>query len=506
MIAWVSRRNVQAFIYTILCVAAAFAMRVEYLHRGFFEDDYGFISRGPIDLSHVATAFNPITIGWFYRPVFLVWIDIFNTIAPHSSVVLHTASLVLFGLTVPLAGSLAYRLTKNVYVGGAATLLFLFAHGMEEAIWWISSGSTLLAALFSMITLHLWLTWREGGRRRYAILAMLTMCLALCSKEDAASLPFILIVLDWYLIKRNGTQKPLPLLWPTGAVIVALAGLYGILDLTAYHHVNSLTHNSTTNLWHGFNNHQLRIAAGRGAQTLVFNHFGYPANVILDPYLCFILPISYLFIRARRIRLVLVWAVIALLAFLPCPVASGQHAQSSRFAYVPNLYGSILASLILYYALTSKRRLVNITAITMAYGTLSAHFSLHSIDMSLCWMMYAVIPVACYLLWRSIPDTKNMCTLIAVLSIASLVIQVNCQSELLLIVGGAIGAIGGYVIGREVLMGVLLSIMMSAGDPVAIVITLLATWAYAITDRPIAELVKTQEESENKPGIVCTKA
>ncbi len=216
--------------WLLIAVAGAFWQHHEYLNQGWFEDDYAFLKSArngyygthPSSWLDWVAFWNPWR-GWFYRPTFLSYWAIFHTLHLAQPAIMHGAGLVLHGLVVGSWGLLIYRLTHRVIVGIFVSLSFLFWPGKEEAIWWIASHSVLLATLFSLLTLHVWLSYRRAEsltRRRvcYAA-ALLFFWLACASKSDAISLIFAIPLLDyaagyWKFEKKTlFSYLPLILLW-----------------------------------------------------------------------------------------------------------------------------------------------------------------------------------------------------------------------------------------------------------------------------------------------------
>jgi hypothetical protein len=461
-----------ALLFSALCIAVAFATRCSYLHRGFYRDDYDFLKRPALSFSGVLHAFNPVST-WFYRPIFLIWFDALNTFAPHNSVVMHAASLVLFGLTIALAGMLVFRLTGSALAGLTTSVLFLYGMHMEEAIWWISSGSTLLAALFSLVTLYSWLIWRETGRRAFLSVALLTMAMALCSKEDAASLPLIVIVFDWYLIKRLGITRTFRSIATIWVRILLLMAVYAALDLTAYHYTNVYSHQHLTNLWHGLDLQKLQLTLSFGARTMYLNQFGGLGEAPVGLLWVFLPATAYLLYRARRIPLLFNGALITVIGFLPSPLSSGVHSLSQRFAYVPNLYGAILAGLILFYAFMSESRLVKLTGFTLALSAVAARMpEITILDPMPALAISAFIPVVCYVAWRCVKGVGGVCLLVGILSIMMLICDFVPPNVNTVLIVGVVGGLCGYLIGREVLMGAIFGILAWSGGPVFFVLIL----------------------------------
>jgi len=135
-----------------------------------------------------------------------------------TSVLLHVlATLALFAALVRLTGA----------PGRSAAVAALFAlHPLRvESVAWVSERKDVLCGLWWMVACWAWAGWaRHGGAGRYALVVGATM-LALLAKPMAVTLPFALLLLDWWPLdrmRRDGVRallvEKLPLIVLAGAV------------------------------------------------------------------------------------------------------------------------------------------------------------------------------------------------------------------------------------------------------------------------------------------------
>lgn len=180
------------FAVVVFCT---FCWHWSFLNRGFFADDFaffgdasqGFYGSRVHSLLDIAAFWNPAR-GWFYRPAFLSYMALCTALWGHNAWPYHAMGLLLDASVIFLLGALVWRMTANrvlaVVCGGA----FLLWPGKSEAVWWIASHSALLAALFSLLSLHCWLNLRDTRKTLWYWLSLASFWLALCSKFDAVSL------------------------------------------------------------------------------------------------------------------------------------------------------------------------------------------------------------------------------------------------------------------------------------------------------------------------------
>jgi Tfp pilus assembly protein PilF len=114
----------------------------------------------------------------------------------------HLTSLALHALSVALLFLLVRRMTKAT--GKSAFVAAAFAlHPLHvEPVAWVSERKDVLSALLGFLSLWAWVGWTEkGGIGRYAA-ALGLFALGLMAKPMLVSLPFVLLLLDAWPLKR----------------------------------------------------------------------------------------------------------------------------------------------------------------------------------------------------------------------------------------------------------------------------------------------------------------
>ncbi len=97
----------------------------------------------------------------------------------------------------------------------SAGVAFLFAlHPMHvESVAWISERKDVLSALFWMLTLWSYLAYvRRPGWTRYAAL-LVVFALGLAAKPMLITLPFVLLLLDFWPLGRVACARRLSRAW-----------------------------------------------------------------------------------------------------------------------------------------------------------------------------------------------------------------------------------------------------------------------------------------------------
>ncbi len=111
------------------------------------------------------------------------------------NVVLHTANAVLlFAMLVSVTGAPA----PSLLVAGVFAL-----HPVNvESVAWISQRKTTLATLFAILAIWSYARWARAGGRAFYGCSLLAFALSLLSKQLFVPLPFLLLLLDYWPLRR----------------------------------------------------------------------------------------------------------------------------------------------------------------------------------------------------------------------------------------------------------------------------------------------------------------
>lgn len=204
----------------LLVVAVVLAF-LPVLSGGFVYDDALYVTGEP----HVSAGLSLSGIGWAFRTASGgIW-DPLTKIS-------HMADVSLFGLApaghhatnLLLHAATAILLSVFLRRSGAAPVVAFFGallwavHPLRvEAVAWVSSRKDTLSGLFLVLALVLFGEFARNGRRRWYWLALLADALSLLAKPMAVTLPFALLLLDVWPLRRlrpgdgEGVAPPVPL-------------------------------------------------------------------------------------------------------------------------------------------------------------------------------------------------------------------------------------------------------------------------------------------------------
>jgi Tfp pilus assembly protein PilF len=220
-------------LFSLLLFAAALAFYSPITHNGFLNyDDDTYITNNP----HVRAGLTWPTVKWSfttydaanYHP--LTWLShaldcqLFglNPAAHHEvSGLLHAANAVLLFLLLQAATGFTWR---SLFVAA----LFALHPINVESVAWAAERKNVLSMLFFLLALHAYVRYtRRPALRRYTLI-MLLFVLALLSKPQVITFPFLLLLLDYWPLGRFGAA---PLLDAPGSTRTLLKPSSGWLVL-----------------------------------------------------------------------------------------------------------------------------------------------------------------------------------------------------------------------------------------------------------------------------------
>jgi protein O-mannosyl-transferase len=199
-------RRRRALIALALAVATL-AVYWPVVGHGFVDyDDDEYVFRNP----HVASGLSAEGVAWAFTSVAaanwhpLTWLShmldcqLFG-LRPAGH---HATSLALHTLNVVVLFLVLARLTGGLWPSAASAALFALHPLNVESVAWVAERKNVLSTLFWILALgaHGWYARRPGARRYLAVAA--ATALALLSKPMAVTLPFVLLLLDFWPLGR----------------------------------------------------------------------------------------------------------------------------------------------------------------------------------------------------------------------------------------------------------------------------------------------------------------
>lgn len=119
----------------------------------------------------------------------------------------HLTSLLLHTLAAAVLYLALNCLTRRPWPSALCAALFAVHPQRAEAVGWISSRKEILCGLFFFAAVWAYARYARGATLRRLGLVVLFAALALMSKPMAVTLPFVLLLLDWWPLERFSNQR-----------------------------------------------------------------------------------------------------------------------------------------------------------------------------------------------------------------------------------------------------------------------------------------------------------
>jgi tetratricopeptide (TPR) repeat protein len=168
---------------------------------------------------------EPSTVKGYYQP--LTMLSLMGDYAlggrPNNLKPFHRTSLLLHMANTALIIVLLYLLFGHAWIAAGVGLLFGLHPMTVECVSWISQRKTVLSAFFALWSLILYVYFARKGGWKFYVGCLSMYVLALMSKPTAIPLPVLMLLLDYWPLKRLNRQvikEKLPLF--TSGVIFAI--------------------------------------------------------------------------------------------------------------------------------------------------------------------------------------------------------------------------------------------------------------------------------------------
>jgi len=147
---------------------------------------------------------EPSTVGGYYQPLAMISLMADYALGgrPDNLQPFHQTSLALHTANTALIIVLLYLLFGHVWAAAAAGLLFGLHPMTVEPLCWVSERKTLLAAFFALWSLVLYVRFIRKNNWKLYLGCLAMYILALMSKPTSLPLPVMLLLMDYWPLKR----------------------------------------------------------------------------------------------------------------------------------------------------------------------------------------------------------------------------------------------------------------------------------------------------------------
>ncbi|MGP8153652.1 MAG: tetratricopeptide repeat protein [Smithella sp.] len=254
----------------------------------------------------------------------------------------HLTNRILHILSTLLLFWLFSHMTGAIWRSAFVAALFALHPLHVESVAWIAERKDVLSAFFWMLTLCLYVCYTEKPAIKRYLLVLFSFVCALMSKAMVITLPVVMILLDYWPLKRFESNKDKLVLWQLRekTPFVILSAVFSVITLFAQPSVehfplSSRLANAPVSfmmyLKKTFWPHDMAVLYPFNAQI--------PAWQILGSILLILIISITLIVKVRRLPYLFVgwlWYAITLLPVIGI-IQVGNHAMADRYHYLPSI-------------------------------------------------------------------------------------------------------------------------------------------------------------------------
>lgn len=219
--------NVMICVYILLAIVIAF---INSINNFFVADDFTWLHWAATATTSDLPKYFFQSSDFFYRPLDKVIVYFLYAIFSFQQQGFHIFILLIHFLTALAVFFLAKRLTNNKLVSALTALLFALHPAHAENIFWFSTISVDLGALFILLMMIAFMKYRESKSLIAYIISFVFALLAFVSYEIAVIVPFVLITLDIFILKPKRNKK----VYLSYLPFVILLALYFVMRVVSH--------------------------------------------------------------------------------------------------------------------------------------------------------------------------------------------------------------------------------------------------------------------------------
>ena len=256
----------------------------------------------------------------------------------------HMTNLILHIINTLLLFWLFNRMTGAIWKSAFVAALFALHPLHVESVAWVSERKDVLSTFFWMLTLCLYVYYTEKTAIKRYLLVLFSFVLALMSKPMVITLPIIMILLDYWPLKRFESIKGSLIIWQLRekshffvlSAVLSIISIYTMYEPTIkYFPLGSRFANApvsfVTYLEKTFWPHDMAVFYPYSNQLAVWQVMG---SVLLIILIC----IAAIAMMKRMPYLFVgwLWYAITILPVIGI-IQNGDYAMADRYHYVPSI-------------------------------------------------------------------------------------------------------------------------------------------------------------------------
>ena len=202
-------------LFPVVAIIAAVCYYWRFLDNFFAYDDFKY-------LENMYSGWSDVLIGYGSLRLIsnLSWWPLFE-ICGFDPFGYNLFALIIFTLNAILLYFLLVRLLPDRVTAFLAAAFFVTGSAGVDAVFWKATDSSLISLFFYLSSLICYTDYRRSGERRRYFLSIALFFAAMFSKEEAASLPFMVALIDIFFFEGLREKRRLILrLLPFCAVVL----------------------------------------------------------------------------------------------------------------------------------------------------------------------------------------------------------------------------------------------------------------------------------------------
>jgi len=230
------------FIIYIMLAVLTFAVFWQVHQHDFINiDDDKYVTEN----NHVRSGITEEGVRWAFSTTFaqywhpVTWLSLmldYELFGLHAGGY-HVHNLFLHILSTLLLFGLLSRMTGEIWKSAFVAAVFALHPLRVESVAWVAKRRDVLCIFFSILTLCLYVWYTEKPVIRRYLFILFSCILALMSKPMAVTLPLLMILLDYWPLRRFESSRGNWILWQLleKAAFFILSGVFSIITIYAHH-------------------------------------------------------------------------------------------------------------------------------------------------------------------------------------------------------------------------------------------------------------------------------
>ena len=254
----------------------------------------------------------------------------------------HLASLLFHVANTLLLFFVLKKMTAAFWPSAFVAAAFALHPLHVESVAWVAERKDVLSTFFWLLTMIAYVRYAQQPLIRRYLLVVLAFCLGLLSKSMLVTLPFVLILLDYWPLGRSQRLVPLRLVLEKVPLFI-LAAIASVITFIVQHGAGAATLTEKLPLHFRLSNALVSYISYIGKMlypTRLAAYYPLSEIPLWQPVVCLttLVAVSILFLLARRKYLIVGWLwYLGTLVPVIGLVQVGSQAMADRYTYIPSI-------------------------------------------------------------------------------------------------------------------------------------------------------------------------